>query len=80
MIVRRPSKGATTAPAVNRPGNGYGRPGSRPGPARAWNMEALAWRRSRASERDFGDLLGRPSEIDLTVATRGTATGVDDRV
>lgn len=79
MIVRRPSKGATTAPAVNRPGNGYGRPGARPGPARAWNAEALAWRRSRSAERDFDQLLERPAEVDLTAHTT-SATEVDDRV
>ncbi|MEZ5170839.1 MAG: hypothetical protein R3A49_08860 [Acidimicrobiia bacterium] len=79
MIVRRPSTGATTAPAVNRPGNGYGRPASRPGPARAWNAEALAWRRSQSSERDFAGLLGHPAEIDLTDPAT-TTTGVDDRV
>jgi hypothetical protein len=65
MIVQRFSQGATKAPPVARPGNGYGRPG-RAGPARAWNREALAWRRSLGSVRDFDELFEDRVAIDLT--------------
>ncbi len=69
MIVRRFSQGATKAPPVSRPGNGYGRP-SRSGPAVAWNREALAWRRSLASLRDFDALFEDRRAIDLTAGER----------
>ena len=73
--MRRPPKGATNGPALERPGSGYGRPLGRPEPGLARRTAARVYRRWWLATTDVVDAaVARTAPV-----SEGTPGGVLDR-
>jgi hypothetical protein len=73
--MRRPPKGATNGPALERPGSGYGRPVGRPEPGLARRNVAHAYRRWWLATTDVVDA----AVAQTAPVSEGTPGGVLDR-